>query len=310
MRSKYSRLSVLIKMSILLASVIFVFIKLHKQGSDFELLYAQLKLIFDKNIFQLALVMFLMPLNWSLEALKWKTLVKKVLEVNFQASLRGVMSGLGLSFLTPHGIGDYFGRIGQLSHKNRTRLIGPLMLGRVVQMLVTALFGMLGLYYLLGAVLFTASITVIGILIIAFFVVRERSDNLSKMKIYRFIEPYFSLIWQISLREIFHVFGLSVLRYLTFGLQFFIMLNLFIPEISDSMKFAGITWVFLAKSVLPSFNFLSDLGVREFSAVLFFEHYQVPIEPVLLASLMIWTINILVPTVLSLPLVLKLNVKL
>ena len=70
---------------------------------------------------------------------------------------------------------------------------------------------------------------------------------------------------------------------------------------------AGITWVFLAKSVIPTFNFLSDLGIREFSAVLFFDSFSVPVEPIVLASLLIWVINILIPTLSSMPLMWKLR---
>ena len=57
----------------------------------------------------------------------------------------------------------------------------------------------------------------------------------------------------------------------------------------------------------PTFNFLSDLGVREASALLFFERFAVAIEPVILASLLVWIINLLIPTLLSLVFVSKLR---
>ena len=60
---------------------------------------------------------------------------------------------------------------------------------------------------------------------------------------------------------------------------------------------AGITWVFLAKSVVPSLNFLGALGIREVSTVVFFELYTNTLAPVVLAAFMLYTLNVLLPAV-------------
>jgi uncharacterized membrane protein YbhN (UPF0104 family) len=61
------------------------------------------------------------------------------------------------------------------------------------------------------------------------------------------------------------------------------------------------------KSVLPSFNFLSDLGIREFSAVYFFSPLGVDEIAIISASLLIWLINLLAPAMVGFFYVLRLK---
>lgn len=56
-------------------------------------------------------------------------------------------------------------------------------------------------------------------------------------------------------------------------------------------------------------NFLSDLGIREFSAIYFFDHFGVDLVAVINASLTLWIINILLPTIIGAPLTLKMKLR-
>ena len=86
-----------------------------------------------------------------------------------------------------------------------------------------------------------------------------------------------------------------------------IVLFIFLPEVSVFLSFSGGTYIFLAKSVLPTINFLSDLGIREYAAVTFFEKFNVPLVPTLSASLTLWILNILIPTLGGIPWMLSLK---
>lgn len=256
----------------------------------------------------IGVILILMPFNWSLEALKWRLLTGKVVQLNFWNSLKGVVLGLGLSFFTPYAVGDYLGRIGLITHVDRRRLIGPLLIGRLVQLFITLIFGLLGVYYLFG-VEYISYLLIAIIVFFAVFLMVHRGPRIKwKPKFISQIRIYFGLILDFDRRELLAVFTISFLRYFTFTLQFLLALQLFLPEVELHLKLAGITWVFFAKSIIPTFNFLSDLGIREVSAILFFEHYSIDIEPVILASLLIWIINLLLPTMLSLPLMFKLKI--
>ncbi len=258
----------------------------------------------------LLVVFALMPLNWTFESLKWRFLAKKVVKLSFWQALKGVMSGLALGFITPHGLGDYIGRVGQLSSKRRTRLIGAVLISRSVQMIPTIGFGAVGLFYLLRwpktlLILMVSTILIVTIFITFRAFVRDNSSVPWMQK----VKQSLRIVAWYSPKDLFTALALSSLRYTIFAIQFYVLIHVYMPSVSTQLKFAGVTWVFLAKSVVPTFNFLSDLGIREVSAVFFFEQFDVPIVPVIKASLVLWGINILIPTSASLPLIFSLKMK-
>lgn len=308
MATKYPRFNLLLKVLILISCLLFLAFKLNTSKSDLLNLYTLFKIAMVDGYIVLFLILILMPLNWSFEAWKWQLLANKVVKLNFWNALKGVISGLGLSFFTPYGVGDYIGRIGLITHLDRRRLVGPLLMGRLVQLLITLLFGLFGIFYLFGIAYFSYLLLSISVFLILLFFAYRKAGRKWRPKFEEGVKVYFGLIKAFDQRELLTVFAISFWRYLTFGFQFLLALHLFLPYVKPHLKLAGITWVFFAKSIVPTFNFLSDLGVREVSAVLFFEKYSVDVEPVVLGSLLIWLINLLLPTVLSLPLIFKLKI--
>ncbi len=59
--------------------------------------------------------------NWALEARKWQLLARPIVTLGYWQAYRGVLSGLALGLVTPHGLGDYLGRIVQFDHTDRTK---------------------------------------------------------------------------------------------------------------------------------------------------------------------------------------------
>lgn len=306
----------LLKVTILLLLIAFIYLKLQDRRDVAETTLAYIRSILYNNLGMIVLVVGLMPLNWGLEAVKWKVLVKPLADMSFISAVKGVLTGLSLSFVTPHGLGDYFGRVMQANNPQRGRYIGAIMLGRFCQMIPTLLFGTLGLYYISSTIflIYIACAVIVGIiLLLVFIAVRNRSGLMDKMrlsgKLKSKINYYFGVISMYSTAEMLRIVSLSIFRYAVFAVQFGIILALFLPEISLQLNIAGVTWIFLSKSILPTFNFLSDLGVREFSAIYFYEKYPVDLMAVVSASLTLWLVNILVPTIAGAPLTLKMRLK-
>ena len=52
-----------------------------------------------------------MCLNWSIEAIKWRLLIKKMQPITFIEALKGVLSGVAVGTFTPNRIGEFGGRI-------------------------------------------------------------------------------------------------------------------------------------------------------------------------------------------------------
>ncbi|UII30199.1 flippase-like domain-containing protein [Fulvivirga ulvae] len=294
--------------------ITFIYLKLQDRKDVAETTWNYIQVVLYNNPGLLALVLILMPLNWGLEAVKWRTLVRPLSGMSFMNAVKGVLTGLSLSFITPHGLGDYFGRVMQVNNPQRGRYIGAIMLGRFCQMVPTLLFGSVGLYYISVTALWiyvSSAVVLGGALLITYLVIRGRmiSGIAPSEKLRVRINYYFGIIGMYSAREITAILLVSVLRYIVFAFQFGVILVLFLPEVSLHLNMAGVTWIFLSKSILPTFNFLSDLGVREFSAIYFFEKYHVDIVGVISASLTLWLINVLVPTITGAPLTLKMRLK-
>ncbi|MBL3655636.1 hypothetical protein [Fulvivirga sediminis] len=290
------------KLVVIIGIVTFIFFKLKDNQLELKRALSYLALSFKNAPFTMILLILLMPLNWALEAVKWKLLVGAYQNVKFVNAFKGVLLGLSLSFITPHGIGDYFGRIITLNTENRMQYIGSILIGRVCQMVPTLLFGIIGVHYIwFQGQLYLAVLLVI----IIGFILLFRTHIFKYVSKYSLFNQFFGAIKYYSRGLLLLVMGVSILRYAVFCSQFLILINLFIPQLSTKIQFAGVTWIFLAKSVIPTFNFLSDLGVREFSAMYFFEKYQVDLTMVFSASIGIWMLNILLPTLLATPLIFK-----
>lgn len=307
-----------IKALIFLVIIVFIYFKIREHPIKFD----QVQRILDsllkfESLYILVVLLFLTLINWFLEALKWQLLVGKIEKINILKSIRSVLSGLSMGFVTPHAIGDYAGRIWQLSGKNRTESLGAIMLGRAAQYFATFTFGLFGTSYLLfyksqPGLFFICSIGLVSLSLVAgvsmFLFFRIRFIRILEYGRLRKLKKYFKIIVQYSFGQIGHLLALSFLRYIVFGLQFFLLLSLFLISSDYLLLIAGVTWTLFAKSTIPSFNFLSDLGVREFSALFFFSYYGADNTMVLLASFTLWCFNILIPALVGLAGIVKMKI--
>ena len=66
----------------------------------------------------------------------------------FFRSLKAIFSGVSFSVTTPNRIGEYFGRMLYMNEGNRLKVISLTILGSLSQLIVTILFGLLGLLIL------------------------------------------------------------------------------------------------------------------------------------------------------------------
>lgn len=229
-------------------------------------------------------------MNWLFEAYKWRALVRPVQPITLSQSYQSVLSGISLSIATPRALGDYAGRVLSLKGKQRLQALPLVGVARITQMVPTAAMGLFGIGYMWKYLpLRQPSVWMIvgGGLILSCMVIlipriRKKWRQL----------PSFSTLLCVT--------ALSFGRYFIFTTQFLLLLYICNVEATIDVLFAGVTWIFLVKSILPSLSTFADLGVRELSAVLFFEAAGVPIIPVVSASLLLWIVNLLLPSLLGL----------
>jgi hypothetical protein len=260
---------------------------------------------FFKYPWILLIVLLLMPFNWLIEALKWKMSISGIVNISIKLALIGVLSGISLGFVTPHAVGDYFARIWTLDHTDRKKTIGPIMLNRVAQLLPTLVFGSLSLYVVfdqleISTYNYLGSFPLLLVFISCALFIVSAMLFLKYGKHFKELKSYLNVLRNIAIIDYAKIIGLSFLRYAIFSVQFIILLSLFDIDISLVNQFLGVAFIFLCKSVLPTFNFFNDLGVREFSAIIYFDVFAIETAPIILASLVLWLVNIALPAILGL----------
>src|SRR5690349_1015762 len=100
------------------------------------------------EIWDLAIVIFLMIINWSIEAMKWKISIEKVQPISFSRSFKAILSGVSFSVSTPNRIGEYLGRILYMEEGNRLRVISLTIVSSMSQLIITLFAGSLGLFFI------------------------------------------------------------------------------------------------------------------------------------------------------------------
>lgn len=298
-----------IKALIFLCISVFIYFKIVEHPLKFDQVDEILGVLTGLSSLYLLLSLIILTfINWGLESLKWKLLVSKIEKVSYLTSVRSVLSGLSFGFITPHAIGDYAGRIWQLNVSNRFESVGAVMLGRAAQYFATFTFGLFGSSYLFyyqhgdSSFLIFASVAVFITLIAGistFIYLRKKFLTILSYRKLNRLRRYFKVILTYSNNEILQLLLLAFARYFIFALQFYLLLVFFRVSSDELLIIAGVTWTLFAKSTIPSFNFLSDLGVREISALFFFSYYGVDNTMVLLASFTLWCLNILIPAILG-----------
>jgi uncharacterized membrane protein YbhN (UPF0104 family) len=270
----------------------------------------------------LGIVVFMMAVNWSIEALKWKFLIAKIEPVGFIRSLGAVLTGISISSFTPNRVGEFFGRVFILRSASHIKGILITVLGSLSQLLITILAGSVALliflpryfpltlfghgylYYALMALVLALDL----ILTILYFNISFLSTIKDRIVKDRFlkIKRFFDVYTLYRKKELGIILLLSFLRYVVFSLQFYILLRLFSVQIGLSHALVLVSLIFLIMSVIPTVA-LTELGIRGSVSLYVFGLYFTMTEPsgafmetgVLSASIFLWIINLAMPAVLG-----------
>lgn len=253
----------------------------------------------------IALVLVLMALNWGLEARKWQILV----EINsFYEAVKAVLIGLLFKqFIS--SLGDLSGRVSTLEGKTKVAQVGSFLINSICQTIITVVFGLIGTITLLNnqrlvdfrnmnlLILVTSCCVLVASILIFKF----------RARIVRFVKHWFAATKEVSTNTILQILGLSAFRYLVFFTQFYLIFRMVGLDIETWILLNGIAFIFLAKSIIPTLNLFGDIGIREFSALLFFGQFGIDASLVISATLLLWVINVFLPASLAIVFVPKLK---
>lgn len=83
------------------------------------------------------IVFILMFINWSVEAIRWNSLLRKVEYVSFIDALKATFSGITFALFTPNRVGEYAGRVLFINTVSRWRILIVTTIGIYAQLLST-----------------------------------------------------------------------------------------------------------------------------------------------------------------------------
>ena len=250
----------------------------------------------------------LMFLNWSIEAAKWKLSLKYVQPVSFFTSLKAIFSGVSFSVTTPNRMGEYLGRVLYMNEGNRLRVISLTILGSISQLIVTIFFGLIGLLILKPDII-KAGLSgwptwinlvlaggFIGLFFLTVFYFRigwliRLIDRLPALKKY---------IWLINELEkpdttlLFRLLSLSVIRYIVFTLQYYLLFDFFGMDVTWWQGFWATALVFFIMAITPTIA-LFEVVQKVYVTKEIFAIFTVNTLGIGFVTTSIWFINLVIP---------------
>tara|TARA_B110000503_G_C7146934_1_gene413443 strand:- start:1566 stop:2429 length:864 start_codon:yes stop_codon:yes gene_type:complete len=238
------------------------------------------------------------PINWGIESLKWKWILKDTQNLSWRQSVKSVLSGITMAMITPNGIGDYGGRMLGIEKNKRTQALFYNGFLSLSQLLTTFIFGLLGLLVVrdrLSLPINGAALSIIAIILICigFWIFFKSKFRLGLIKI--FLLKYKQLISFEILRSLrFKVLFLSLLRYVVFCFQYYLLIQCFNSDLGLVETSSSIAVVFLCTAIIPTGSF-SGLIVRGSVSFFVFQSVLNSGEFGVLASTVLWLINLFLP---------------
>ncbi|MEO8085564.1 MAG: lysylphosphatidylglycerol synthase transmembrane domain-containing protein [Bacteroidota bacterium] len=296
---------------LLIAAIAFIFIYRQvfskENFSDILLEYRQLFLN-SGNGTSFVIVVLLMLVNWSLEALKWKLMMRRLESVPFTRALAAVFSGLTVSFFTPNRIGEYAGRIFHLRSANRIKGTLVTILENLSQLIITVVIGSVSLVFYLQRYsgLHEYILWVIGVLMVffsaailfLFLEVPVLEQSILKMKRLKKLSPYFEVLSEYKKDELLVLICLALLRYMVFTFQFLMLLKIFDVNGPLLLMILLINMIFFVLTLVPTFA-LAEIGVRGAVATYFLSRVSPDSLAILNASVSLWLINLVTPALIG-----------
>jgi glycosyltransferase 2 family protein len=255
----------------------------------------------------------------TLRAMKWGYLLRRVKpEVRIREVWATLLIGFTFGVVTPGQVGE-FGRAFFISGRPRLELIGLSFIDKLYNLLAIVLFGSVALLFLPGLVwggneYIFASCCVLVILLWAGLIlmllsprwIRDLFYAINVMLPYRDkVKVLLSGLDPIHQRQSIVLSILGIAHYLVSILQFYLLVLSFQPALFwDSFRAAAAT--IFVKAALPIS--IGGLGVGETASVAFFRIFGVDKAAAFNSSVMLFSMNVLLPAVIGFLVLLRLRI--
>lgn len=265
-----------------------------------------------KEFILLLVVIVLMPVNLTIEAIKWKRTIRNLEKISLIHSVAAVLSGMSTGFITPNKVGDIWGRLFWIKNENREKGVGYLAINSMTQNLAITLAG------LPSAILFFLSagksesqnnlIYWFAVITLAMILLYYKLPGWLGNSKNRWLIQYTEGMKSLSSRDLNSILGWALVRYLIFIVQFYLLLHCLGTKLTLMQAAMTIPAYFLFITFTPSIA-LSDAVIRSSYAVFFLG--AVSNQPLVLslAGVTLWIINVVMPVIVGNLLIIRKNIQ-
>jgi uncharacterized membrane protein len=300
----------LVRWGVFIAACGFLYLRLARHQSTHDLWGEWTLALQRAPMLPLAWVALLMVVNWGIEAWKWRDLMDHVEDLSFGRAFTATIAGTSLGLITPNRVGEFAGRVLFLAPEHRWQGGFATALGSIAQFVVTLVvgglalgaqqmfalrasrFGDLAIYGWLALIALVA-----GGAIVLFFTPRLLRQLLLKLPVLSRWERASAVLEGYSMVELARVLGLSALRYVVFALQFMIVLAT-LAGVPYTTSLFAVPIIYLMTTLVPTVM-LTELGVRGSVAVAVLDQHEVMPGAILLASMLVWLVNLALPAIIG-----------
>lgn len=298
-------LSIIIKIVIVFFSFYFIYHQLVENKSFEELDISVLIDTVKKNKVYLVGVIFMMFLNWLVEALKWRYMISKIENISIMTAYRAIFTGITVSTFTPNRIGEYGGRVFCLEQGDRIKAVFITVLCSMSQLLVTILYGSISLFILFDEILIDKTFISVSLLILlnlfllfSYFNISHIVNFLGKFKLVNSFKKYLEVLVMYNYRDLFIAFIYSNTRYFIFSLQFIILLHVFGINISFMDAILSVMLIFFFITITPTIT-IAEIGVRGSVAIFVLGLFSSNDIAILSSTTLLWLINLIIPAIIG-----------
>src|SRR6266496_256604 len=267
----------------------------------------------SREIWNLVLVIILMLMNWSIEAMKWKISIQRIQPVSFLKSFRAVLSGVSFSVNTPNRMGEYLRRVLYMEEGNRLRAVSLTIVSSMSQLIITLSVGLIGLFFIrkrietgemmkgfepglwLQILQYGISIVllILALLYFRLSIVTTLVDRLRNRDRYSWLV---NSLKNVRATLLLKLLSLSAVRYIVFVLQYFLLFRLFEVNIEWWQSFGAVSVIFLVLAIIPTFA-IAELGLRGKVSLKLLELFSANSLGISITTATIWLINLVIPAV-------------
>jgi hypothetical protein len=272
--------------------------------------------IYGPQQWKIWIVFLLMFFNWGLEARKWQLAIRSVQQISYWRAFKATLTGITMASFTPNRTGEYFGRMLYIEEGKRAQSVSLTILCSLAQLIVTLITGCGGiiflkyclhspsilnwkLFYLWLNILLAFTVFILLIFLLFYFRVSWLIKFFRKKWLASKFFSYVKVLEEFNATFLLHILSLSLLRYIVFIVQYYLMFSVFGLSLSITETSAGMSVVFLVIAIVPTFTFLTELGVRWEASIQVMELFGAGTVGILTASFGIWLVNLIIPALIG-----------